>query len=194
MKEGSVSNKLKVLFCSNFMISACTFGGGGVIIPVLQKKYVEDLKWIDEDEMMDMIAIAQSSPGIMAVNTSIIIGYRTAGIRGAVCSIAGSVLPPMVILSVISFIYEAFCSNYVVALLLKGMEAGVAAVMINVSINMSANVVKHKNILNDILLAAAVIASVFFGVPIIKLILVCAVISIGAAFINGYRENVRGEA
>ena len=194
MKTDSTTNKLKTLFCSNFMISACTFGGGGVIIPVLQKKYVEDLKWIDEDEMMDMIAIAQSSPGIMAVNTSIIIGYRVAGIRGAVCSIAGSVLPPMVILSVISFIYEAFCSNYIVGLVLRGMEAGVAAVMINVSVNMSANVVKHKNLLNDILLAAAAVAAIFFGVPIIRLILICGAISIAVAVINGYKEKVRGAA
>lgn len=187
MKDDSLLSKLKLLFCSNFMISACTFGGGGVIIPVLQKKYVEDLQWIEEDEMMDMIAIAQSSPGIMAVNTSIIIGYRIAGIKGAVCSIAGSVLPPMVILSVISFIYEAFCSNYVVSLVLKGMEAGVAAVMINVSINMSANVVKHKNLLNDILLGAASVAAVFLGVPIIQLILICGGISIVAALVNGYK-------
>ena len=167
------------------MISACTFGGGGVIIPVMQKKYVEDLKWIDEDEMMDMVAIAQSSPGIMAVNTSIIIGYRIAGVKGALCSIAGSILPPMVILSVISFIYEAFCSNQLVALVLKGMEAGVAAVMINVSWNMSANVIRHKNLLNDILLAAAAIAAIFFGVPIIQLILICGGISGAVILLEG---------
>lgn len=185
MKQDFEQNKLRTLFCSNFMISACTFGGGGVIIPVMQKKYVEDLKWIDEDEMMDMVAIAQSSPGIMAVNTSIIIGYRIAGVKGALCSIAGSILPPMVILSVISFIYEAFCSNQVVALVLKGMEAGVAAVMINVSWNMSANVIRHKNLLNDILLAAAAIAAIFFGVPIIQLILICGGISVAVILLEG---------
>lgn len=191
----AVSNgeKLRTLFFSNFTISACTFGGGGVIIPMLQKKYVEDLKWIEPDEMMDMIAIAQSSPGIMAVNTAIIIGYRIAGIRGALCSIVGSVLPPMVILSVISFIYEAFCSNHVVALVLKGMEAGVAAVMINVSINMSSTVVKHKKLLNDVLLAGAAIGAIFFGVPIIRLIVICAVISILAVLVNSKRERA-GEA
>lgn len=187
MDNISVTEKLKTLFCSNFMISAFTFGGGGVIIPMLQKKYVEDLGWINEDEIMDMVAIAQSSPGIMSVNTAIIIGYRVAGVRGAICSIAGSVLPPMIILSIISFIYEAFCSNYIVALVLRGMEAGVAAVMINVSINMSNNVIKHKNMLNDILLAAAAVAAIFFGVAIIKLIIVCALISIIAVAVNSRR-------
>lgn len=189
MSTVSNKEKLRTLFCSNFMISACTFGGGGVIIPMLQKRYVEDLKWIEPDEMMDMIAIAQSSPGIMSVNTAIIIGYRVAGVKGAVCSIVGSVLPPMVILSVISFIYEAFCSNRIVALVLKGMEAGVAAVMINVSINMSANVVKHKRLLNDLLLAGAAIAAIFFGVPIIQLIIICAAISIAAVIVNNQREK-----
>lgn len=75
MKIEDKKKKLSTLFSANFVISAFTFGGGSVIIPMLQKKYVEDLKWIDEDEMMDMVVIAQSSPGIMAVNTAIIIGY-----------------------------------------------------------------------------------------------------------------------
>lgn len=189
MKIEDKKKKLYTLFSANFVISAFTFGGGSVIIPMLQKKYVEDLKWIDEDEMMDMVVIAQSSPGIMAVNTAIIIGYQAAGILGAVCSIAGSVLPPMMILSAISFVYDAFCSNYVVALVLKGMEAGVAAVMINVSWNMSANVVKHKKLLNDVLLAAAAIAAIFFGVPIINLILVCGLISILSVAVSLKKEK-----
>lgn len=188
----SVKEKLRTLFCSNFTISACTFGGGGVIIPMLEKKYVEDLQWIEADEMMDMIAIAQSSPGIMAVNTAIIIGYRIAGVWGAVCSIGGSVLPPMIILSAISFLYEAFCSNHVIALVLKGMEAGVAAVMLHVSINMSANVVKHKNLLNDILLVGASGAAILFGVPIVRLIFICGLISIAAVMVNHQREKAGG--
>ena len=70
------------LFTSTFFISAFTFGGGFVIVPLLKRKFVEDLKWIDEKEMMDFIAIAQSSPGAVAINTSILIGYKTAGAKG----------------------------------------------------------------------------------------------------------------
>ncbi len=73
---------LWTLFKTCFIISACTFGGGMVIISMLQKKFVEELKWIGQEEVMDLVAIAQSCPGVMAVNTSIIIGYRIAGVTG----------------------------------------------------------------------------------------------------------------
>ena len=91
------------LFSSVFMLSACTFGGGYVIVPLMRKKFVEDLHWIEEGEMMDLVAIAQSSPGAIAVNASISIGYRCAGIPGAIVAVIGTVLPPLVILTVISY-------------------------------------------------------------------------------------------
>ena len=84
------------LFTSTFKISACTFGGGFVIIPLLRKKFVDELHWIEEDEMLDLTAIAQSSPGAIAVNASIVIGYHVAGIPGALISILGTVLPPLI--------------------------------------------------------------------------------------------------
>ena len=90
------------LFVSTFTLSAFTFGGGYVIVPLMRKKFVETLKWIEEDEMMDLISIAQSAPGPIAVNSSIIIGYRLAGVPGALVTVFGTVLPPMVVLSVIS--------------------------------------------------------------------------------------------
>ena len=77
-----------------FLYSAFTFGGGYVIVPLLKKKFVDDLKWIEEEEMLDLTAISQSSPGAMAVNTSMLIGYRVAGTAGALVTILGTVLPP----------------------------------------------------------------------------------------------------
>ena len=136
------------LFKETFIISATTFGGGAVIISMLQKAFVERLKWIDEDEMMDLIAIAQSCPGVMAVNSSIIIGYRIAGVPGALLTVLGTVTPPMIILTIISMVYLQFRSNRIVALALKGMQAGVIAVLMSVSISMTSNVLKEKSILN----------------------------------------------
>ncbi len=161
------------LFTTCFMISACTFGGGMVIMSLLQKKFVEELKWISQDEMMDLIAIAQSCPGVMAVNSAIIIGYRTAGAAGAFITLIGTVLPPMIILSVISMFYRQFRDNYVIALLLKGMQAGVAAVLIHTTIMMCRNVLKDRRVFSVIMLAAAVYAAVFMGVDIILIILAC---------------------
>ena len=97
------------LFTSTFYLSAFTFGGGYVIIPLMKKKFADDLHWIEEKEMLDLTAIAQSAPGPIAVNAAILIGYRIAGVLGALTTILGTVLPPLIILSVISLFYQAFC-------------------------------------------------------------------------------------
>src|SRR5574344_1346207 len=96
----------KKLFLSTLYLSAFTFGGGYVIVSLMKKKFVDEYHWIDEKEMLDMTAIAQSAPGSIAVNASIIIGYRVAGFLGALLTICGTILPRLVILSVISFFYE----------------------------------------------------------------------------------------
>ena len=85
---------LKKLFLSTLYLSAFTFGGGYVIISLLKNKFVDELGWIDQEEMLDLTAIAQSSPGAIAVNGAIVVGYKLAGIPGILCSIAGAILPP----------------------------------------------------------------------------------------------------
>ena len=120
------------LFVSTFTLSAFTFGGGYVIFPLMRKKFAEELGWINQTEMMDMVAIAQSCPGPLAVNTSIMIGYRLAGLAGAFTAIVGTILPPLIIISVISLFYQAFRANALVAAVLRGMQSGVAAVIVDV--------------------------------------------------------------
>ena len=93
MKE---KKKYWTLFLSVMQLSAFTFGGGFVIIPLMRKKFVEKLHWLDEQEMLDLTAIAQSSPGAIAVNASILVGYRVAGVPGALLTVAGTILPPLV--------------------------------------------------------------------------------------------------
>lgn len=180
------------LFRICFSISACTFGGGLVVISMLQKKFVEELHWIDQDEVMDMCAIAQSCPGVMAVNTSIILGYRVGGVLGGLMTVLGTVFPPMVILSLVSLCYTQFRDNYIISLLLKGMQAGVAAVMINLTISMSWNVLKDKDPLGIILLIVSAIAVTFFSVDIILVILCCGVIGGLRMFLES-KKAVRGE-
>ena len=167
---------LWTLFRTCFVISTCTFGGGMVVISMLQKKFVEELHWINEDEVMDMVAVAQSCPGVMAVNTSIIIGYRIAGPFGAILTVLGTVTPPMVILAVISAFYAQFRTNRVIALLLKGMQAGVAAVLINVTISMMRNVLKDRKLISLLMLIGASAATLLFDVDIIILIVICGII------------------
>ena len=128
------------LFSSTFSLSAFTFGGGFVIIPLMRKKFVEELSWIDEQEMLDLTAIAQSSPGAIAVNASILIGYRLDGFRGALITVLGTVLPPLIILSVISLFYTAFRDSLIVGYVLRGMQAGVAAVITDVVLTMTLDI------------------------------------------------------
>lgn len=176
------------LFLSTFKLSACTFGGGFVIIPLLRQKFVDELKWIDEQEMMDLTAIAQSSPGAIAVNASIVVGYHVAGVPGALISILGTVLPPLVIISVISFFYQAFRDNTIVNMAMAGMLCGVAAVIFDVVINMAKTIFKQRRILPLLVMAGSFVAVRFFSVNIMFIILACGII--GAADI-WYQEKHR---
>ena len=171
--------KYRKLFLSTFKLSACTFGGGFVIIPLMRKKFVEELGWIEEQEMMDLTAIAQSSPGAIAVNASILVGYHVAGILGAFLAILGTILPPLMIISVISLFYQAFRDNAVVNMAMAGMLCGVAAVILDVVMNMAKNILVQKRILPVAVMIGAFAAVRFFSVNIIIIMVVCAVI--GAA-------------
>lgn len=182
--ENTVENRQKsnsagtylTLFLSTFKISACTFGGGFVIIPLLRKKFVEELHWIEEEEMLDLTAIAQSSPGAIAVNASILIGYHIAGVPGALISILGTVIPPLVIISVISAFYQAFRDNVYVSMAMTGMLAAVAAVITDVVINMSHDILRRKDPVSILMLVLAFIASRYLKINIIFIILVSALI------------------
>ena len=168
--------KYEKLFFSTFKLSACTFGGGFVIIPLMGKKFVEELGWIDEDEMLDLTAIAQSSPGAIAVNASILVGYHVAGFPGAMLTVLGTVLPPLIIISIISMFYQAFRDNVIINMAMAGMLCGVAAVIFDVVINMAKTIFQKKRLLPAIVMLGSFIAVRFFSVNIIIIILVCGVI------------------
>lgn len=174
--------KYKKLFLSTFQLSACTFGGGFVIIPLMRKKFVEELHWIEEQEMMDLTAIAQSSPGAIAVNASILVGYHVAGIPGALTTVLGTIIPPLVIISTISLFYKAFRDNAIVNMAMAGMLAGVAAVICDVVFTMGKGILKQRRVLPLIVLLASFAAVRFLGVNIIVIILVCGVVGAADSF------------
>ena len=177
-----MQKKLFTLFTSVFYISAFTFGGGYVIIPLMEKRFVKELHWIKQQEMLDMIAIAQSTPGAVAVNASILVGYRISGIIGAGVAILGTVLPPLIIISVISFFYEAFKTNLIVALFLKGLQAGVCAIIFDVVIRLGNDVIKSKELMSKILLVLAFLAAVVFNFNVVYIILICTIIGLISGF------------
>lgn len=177
--------KLWLLFSGMFYISAFTFGGGFVIVTFMKRKFVDRLHWIDEQEMLDFTALAQSSPGAIAVNAALLVGYKVCGAIGMAAAVLGTILPPMLILTVISFFYSAFASNPFVALVLKGMQAGVAAVILDVACDLGAGVMRQKSLYLSVILAGAFAADFFLGVNVIYIIMAAA----GTGILRAVFEN-----
>lgn len=186
------SSELKVLwqlFISMFTLSAFTFGGGFVIVSLMKKKFVEELKWFDENEMLDITAIAQSSPGPIPINASVIIGYRMYGLLGSLVGIIGTALPPMLIISLVSIFYKQFCSNKYISTALQVMRAGVAAVIFDVVINLAKNVCKTKRFLYIVLMIVSFICVWFFDINAMIIILFCLITGIIDALINKFMKK-----
>ncbi len=184
---------LRKLFFSTLYISTFTFGGGFVIITFMKKKFVDGLHWFDEQEMLDLAALAQSSPGAIAVNAAILVGWRMGGFPGMLTSVLGTILPPMTILSVISFFYAAFAANPYVAMVLKGMQAGVAAVILNVVCDLGSGVLKKKSPTHLTIMVLAFAATFFWSVNVIYIILAAALVGIALELLKRFRKSGAGE-
>lgn len=190
MSENKQSkNILLQLFLSTLYLSAFTFGGGYVIVSLLKQKFVNKLHWINDAEMLDLVAIAQSAPGPIAINGAIAVGYRLAGLVGALVAVLGAVIPPFVIITLISFFYEIFKANMIIRAMLKGMTAGIGAVIISTTWDMAESVVKEKDIILDCLMVLAFIANFIFNVNVIYIILISIIIGQMRAFIAKNRKE-----
>lgn len=145
-----------------------------MIVTLLKKKFVDELHWIDEEEMLDLVAIAQSSPGAIAVNGAIVVGYKLAGLLGVLVSVLGAILPPFFILTTLSFFYGMFRENHIIQSMLKGMNAGVAAVIISVVCDMAAGIIASRDPLLIVIMLLAFVANYIFGINVVLIILVTA--------------------
>lgn len=182
--------KLWKLFISTLYLSAFTFGGGYVIVTLMKKKFVDDYKWITEKEMLNFVAIAQSSPGAIAVNGAIVVGYQIAGFVGVLVSTLGTIIPPFVIITILSFFYDAFRENVWISLMLEGMEAGVAAVVTAVSYEMAFGIVKEKDKMLIIMMVIAFIANAILNVNVIIIILVSILIGLIKSFVSSQKGAI----
>ena len=181
-----MKNKREVLvklFLSTLYLSAFTFGGGYVIVTLMKKKFVDDYHWIEENEMLDLVAIAQSAPGPIAVNGAIVVGYKLAGL-------AGTIIPPFVIISLISAFYHAFRDNYLVSQMLEGMQAGVGAVIASVTYEMGCGIIKKKDNVATIVMIAAFIAACVLGINVIYIVIASGVFGVIRTIWNRRRKRV----
>lgn len=175
---------LRKLFFSCLYLSTFTFGGGYVIVTLMKKKFVDDYQWIDEKEMLDLVAIAQSSPGPIAVNGAIVVGYKLAGILGAMTAILGTIIPPFLIISVISVGYHSFRDIYIISQILEGMQAGVGAVIASVVYEMGVGIVQEKDRISLLIMAGAFAGSCIFNINVVYIIIACGMIGVIRTFLS----------
>lgn len=166
------------LFKSTFVISAFTIGGGFVLIPLMKNKYVDEFNWLSEKEALDLVAIAQSSPGVVATNAAIIIGYRLAGIAGMMTALWATILPPLITLTIISGCYDAFAANPIIRMVLKGMQCGVAAVILDVVYKLLKKECGKKLVLPILIMLGSFFASYILHINIMYIILCDACIGL----------------
>lgn len=134
-----MNGKLKTLwqlFLTFFKIGGFTFGGGHAMIPLIQRETVENKKWITDDDILEIIAIAESTPGPVAINSATFVGYRTAGFWGAVCATMGVVLPSFCIILAVTYLLQNFMEYAPVQYAFKGINAGVLALLFKALWNM----------------------------------------------------------
>lgn len=182
---------LAELFISTLYLSAFTFGGGYVIVTLLKQKFVDKLHWISNDEMLDLVAIAQSSPGAIAVNGAIVVGYKLAGIAGVAVSVLGAVIPPFVILSVVSLFYNVFRDNIIIRAMLKGMTSGIGAVIISTTWDMVIGIVKEHDLVLILIMIAAFIANYIYNINVVYIILITIGIGIVRTLVSMHNKKAK---
>lgn len=163
--------KYLMLFLNTLLISTFTFGGGYVIISMYRKKYVEKLRLLTDEEMMDIMTLSQSSPGPIAVNSSLLIGYKLGGVLGGIVSMLGTITPPVVILSIISMLYSNIAGNAVLESIMHGMQAGITAIICDVIVSLTIVVKKEKNFYGIITLPLTFALVFFLKINVIFVIL-----------------------
>lgn len=177
------------IFLSTLYISAVAFGGGLVIIELLRKRFVEQYGWVKNEEMADIIVIAQSTPGAIGSNTALIIGYRLLGIKGAAVALIATIIPPVIIISLLTMFYSFIKDNAIASYVLKGMQAGAAAVILNLVYKMGKELVKGKNIIIILMLISAFIAAFLFKVSVPLIMLISASIGIISTYYKLFKER-----
>ena len=169
------------IFLSIFKIGAFTFGGGYAMIPLIEQEVVNNKKWLNKDEFMDVLVVAQSLPGAMAINASIFLGYRIAGILGAISALIAVILPSFIIIILIAAFFMQFRNNYYVNAAFMGITAAVPMLVLVGAICLAKGIPKNLRSLITILISLIVL--IFFHINPVVVIIVSGVY--GAIFLRG---------
>ena len=164
--------KLWQVFATFFKIGAFTFGGGYAMIPLIQREAVENRKWVSDEDILDIVTIAESTPGPVAINSATFVGYRAAGFLGSVAGTLGVVLPSFTIILLISYVLREFQDILAVQYAFAGIRAGVLALIIKALWGMYKKC--KKNPVSYIVMAAAFVLAAFVNISVLPLLALCA--------------------
>ena len=168
--------RLKTLwqvFATFFKIGAFTFGGGYAMIPLIQNEAVEKRKWVTDEDILEVIAIAESTPGPIAINSATFVGYKAAGVLGSVCATLGVVLPSFVIIQLLSYVLAQFQQVEAVQYAFRGIRAGVLALLIKALWTMYQK--SPKGWPAYVVMGASFVLTAIFDVNVLFVIIGCAV-------------------
>lgn len=175
------------IFAAFFKIGAFTFGGGLAMIPLIQKEAVEKHGWVTDDDILEIVAIAESTPGPIAINAATFVGYRAAGVIGSACATFGTVLPSFVIILAISAVLRQFQQLPVVQYAFWGIRAGVLAMLLKSLWTMFKK--SPKGWPAYVAMAAAFVLTTILDVHILIVIVSCAVFGLVTATLIGRRAG-----
>ena len=172
-QKQSKASRIWTLFTTFFKIGAFTFGGGYAMVPLIQREIAENKGWISDDDILDIIAIAESTPGPIAINSATFVGLKVAGFWGAVMATLGVVLPSFVIISLIAAVLREFAEYKAVKYAFVGIRAGVLALIIKALYTMYKKC--PKGIVSYIVMVFSFLIVAFTDINVLVVIICCAV-------------------
>ncbi|MDD3192392.1 MAG: chromate transporter [Oscillospiraceae bacterium] len=172
MTNTEKAHRCGTLFRTFFKIGAFTFGGGYAMIPLIQKETVESHSWISDADILDIVAMAEATPGPIAINCATFVGYKVAGFWGSLCATLGVVLPSFTIISILAFFLEPFKTLKVVSYAFVGIRAGVMVLIVQAILKMQKSC--ERNWINTLILLGAFVCVAFLDLSVILILLVSA--------------------
>ncbi len=174
-------DRLCTLFWVFFSISAVALGGGLTMLPIMSREFVEKRGWLTDNDMVDTVAVMQSMPGIIASNMAVLIGYRIAGVLGAVFSVVGVVLPPSIFILIIAIFMKSLSGSETLDHIFLGVRAAVSAMILLSSIKMGKQIIKGK--ISAAIAIFGFIAMVVFDMNAILLVILSAIVGLSIAYL-----------
>ncbi len=170
------------LFKTFFNIGLFTFGGGYAMIPLIQKEVVDNKKWITDEDILNIITIAESTPGPIAINAATFIGFKVCGILGSFFSTLGVVVPSFIIISILSFFITQFQNLQVVKFAFEGIRVGILVLILKALISMYKQA--PKGIISYILMALSFVLVAIFNVNVLFVLILCAIVGLISSMVN----------